>query len=134
MAIRIRVYPQPGSIGLRRRRAARIQQQRVMNQQYQLLRQQELLRQQQLQTSYGHGVPTGFSSAYGTGYGYGTGLGYGTGYGSSLCGTPITGPAQSGYPYSSQGRFPGLFSGLSGGFAPYLGAGLVQQPSFGFGW
>lgn len=74
MSIRIRIYPQPGSIGLRRKRAARIQQQRLQAQQFALLRQQELLRQQQLQMSMGVG--------FGTGYGSSFGAGYGTGYGS----------------------------------------------------
>lgn len=65
MAIRIRIYPQAGSVGLRRRRQQQNLEQRIHRQQVRLERQQELLRRQQMQTSL-------VSAGYGT-----PGLGYG---------------------------------------------------------
>src|SRR5690606_17152438 len=79
MAIRIRVYPQPGSIGARRNRQRRVQQQRLQRQQVMIQRQQELLRRQQMQVQLAgiHGMQGG----YGAGLGYGAGFGYATGIG-----------------------------------------------------
>ena len=72
MSIRIRVYPQPWSIGARRNRAIRRQQQ-LLNQQ--IAYQNQLIRQQSM---FGYG--TGFQSSFGSNYGTGS---YSPSYGSS---------------------------------------------------
>lgn len=66
MAIRIRVYPQPNSVGARRNRAVRRQQQQINQQRQQLIFQQQLMRQQQLiqQQQRAYGYSGGFAGAY----------------------------------------------------------------------
>jgi hypothetical protein len=114
MSIRIRVYPQPGSIGARRNRARRLRQQAIN-------RQIALQQQQMLQPSFGFGGVGGFAHGFGNaGLGYANGYGYGsTGYGSNFGASWST-------PYgSSWGRFPGF--GAIG--ASYSGA--YALPSYG---
>jgi hypothetical protein len=103
MSIRIRVYPQPHSIGARRNRAIRRQQQ-MIRQSFNW--QQQLLRQQMQQRMYGYGgmggygfsaspwsspINTAWSGAYSMpGYGYSSGFsspfGYSTGFASGYGG------------------------------------------------
>lgn len=77
MAIRIRVYPQPGSIGARRNRVIKRQQQLVRAQQrLEFARQQQLLRQQQAFMQYGGYAQPSFGSSLlgsiGSFFGFGT--------------------------------------------------------------
>ena len=92
MSIRIRVYPQQGSIGVRRRRSQRMAQV-VQRQQFalqqQLLRQQMMLQQQQIR-GYGSNMGYGFGNTWnqspftgaagGSWNPYGVGLGSGYAY------------------------------------------------------
>lgn len=127
MAIRIRVYPQPGSIGARRNRQRRAQQRRLNQQRAQIRMQQQLLRQQQMQMSVsgGYGSPFGYS----TGLGFAAGFGSPVGYGSFVPGaySSVYSPAQ----YNSVSQFsygsPMQMSAFGYGTSPYLGAGLVSN-------
>lgn len=65
MSIRIRVYPQPHSIGARHNRARRRQQQQVRQQ---FAWQQQLLRQQMQQRMFGMGGIGGFGVGAGVGF------------------------------------------------------------------
>jgi hypothetical protein len=71
MSIRIRVYPQPGSVGARRNRAIRQQRQLIQRQQLQLafVRQQQLQQQMYGGQSFGTNVGLGFGYAPSAGYG-----------------------------------------------------------------
>lgn len=131
MAIRIRVYPQPGSIGARRNRQRRAQQRRLNQQRAQIrMQQQQLLRQQQMQVSMsgGYGSPFGYS----TGLGFAAGFGSPVGYGSFVPGaySSVYSPAQ----YNSVSQFsygsPMQMSAFGYGTSPYLGAGYVAGSHF----
>lgn len=91
MAIHIRVYPQPGSIGARRNSAVRRQKQQAIQQQRQLRLQQQLQQQQMRQMAMQpYGIP---GSTYGGAYGGTYGGMFPTGYGSQG-GWPGQGPWQ----------------------------------------
>lgn len=105
MAIRIRVYPQPHSIGARRNRARRRQQQ-VLRQQLQV--QQQLLRQQQ-QRMFGFVGIGGIGSAYGFG------------------GSPWNIPAASSWGLAGS-SFPGAYGSVNSAWS-----GAYAVPAYGYG-
>jgi hypothetical protein len=130
MGIRIRVYPQYGSIGIRRGRNRRIQQQ-LHREQSIILRQQAALHRQQLRAQMA-GIAAGIGG-YGMGLGYGAG--FGTQYGSfgslGSATSTIWGPGPYQQSYVSQQAFPPAFPPPLAGHAfagtPYLGAGLLAS-------
>ncbi|MCW2926085.1 MAG: hypothetical protein JWM86_53 [Thermoleophilia bacterium] len=145
MAIRIRVYPQPGSIGARRNRAARTQRLAQHRMQVAFIRQQQALERQRLmlqQQAFGMGG-SGIGNAWAGssvlgGYGqlgvFGQ-LGYGQqGYGQ-------VGYGQQGYGTGYQGGYapqaigcPPAPSSLLGGYggAGYVSTGFAN-PGYGYG-
>ncbi len=142
MAIRIRIYPQPGSVGMRRRRQVQVQRQQLRVQQHQLMRQQELLRQQQLRFNLGgygmgsYGVPAGLGSAYGsalacnTGYGAAASpFGYSTGFGMGLGSSPVVqSPWLGSYGYGASYANPYVGSSL---LAPFASTSYSSSYAYG---
>lgn len=131
MAIRIRVYPQPGSIGARRNRQRRLHQRQLRQQQALIRHQQQLLwRQQQMQAAYAPG--------YGSAFGYGTGIGHAAGFGSPVgFGSFLPGSYSSSFStvpgYGSVGQYsqvPGT-SAFGFGTSPLLGAGYLNSSYYG---
>lgn len=122
MAIRIRIYPQAGSVGLRRRRQQQNLEQRIHRQQVRLERQQELLRRQQLQTSL-------VSAGYGT-----PGLGYGAaaygGFGAGVYGASSLGgfPHASSWGMVAQSPWQSAMHGQG-----YLSPVAQVTPGYGYG-
>lgn len=103
MSIRIRVYPQPNSVGARRNRAVRRQRQQIQRQQQQLQRLQ--LQQQMLRSGIYGGASfatPGFSNGF-------------AGYGSSVY-TPGA---------SSWGMYGSPYAQPAAVYAPQLGAGSI---------
>lgn len=137
MAIRIRVYPQPHSVGARRNRAIRRQRQQLALQRQQFAWQQRLMRQQQ-QLLQPPGL--GFGNAYGNPYRVGFGMPPGASWNV---------PAASGWGFASPVHYPpaigSIGSAWSGGYAtgysplqvgaaPMAPFGVAQQAGFGSGW
>jgi len=145
MAIRIRIYPQPNSVGAQRVKA-RKHQQALVQQQLQLVRLQNLRFQQQLQLQQlysGQQMYGGQQFNNGAGvFGYGTGInaGYGYGYPAGQSPAQMCPPGQSpmqiapSYPYpvsSASSVWEGAM--LTPGMSPYGGypSSSFAQASFG---
>jgi hypothetical protein len=140
MSIRIRVYPQYGSIGWHRNRGRRIHQQQLRQNfawQQQLIQQQAL--QQQMYGGFG-GYGSSFSGGYGSSYGsyggYGS-TGYSSPYGSSWgYASQVPGYGSVGSAWSGAYALPGYgqsnyVSQYSGGYSP---VGYAYSAGLGRGW
>jgi len=125
MAIRIRVYPQPGSIGARRNRMHQQAMQMQRMQQVQMRQQQAMIQQQMLQRTFGVG---GMQQPYGYA-GYGQPPSYTSSYGS-----------YGGYP-SSYGSYSSTAATCPPAYASYGNAytgaswlSPMQTPGYGYGY
>ena len=124
MSIRIRVYPQTGSYGARRRGMARLEQRQMMLQQrLEFAQQRAMMRQQQMmspQFGFGSslGVGSGHAGSYANSYGSAWG-GFNSPYATSFNGVSQLGSygGYSAMPYVNAGMY-----GASWGAAPYAAA------------
>ena len=135
MAIRLRVYPQPGSTGALRNQVARKNQQIAnKNATIRNLRQQVQLLRNQLAGTQGTMLGAGLTGNYGLGSARLSPFGLQSGFGTSL--PTLTGASSlGGYPLGGYNNFGGFGTQFGGfGNSSLLGNGFGQSGFFSGSW